>query len=714
MSIAEAEQGSPLTRRALSPIIRLMKPFLLEVGTEEIPPSFLAPAAGELERRIRALLAEHEIEVGPGETFYTPRRLAVRFASVAVERPARTVEVQGPPVRAAFDKDGKPNKTGAGFARSHGRTEKDLIKKSTPKGEYVFVSKEEPALPTTKLLAAKLADLILGLPFAKTMRWHEDKTRFARPIRWLVCLLGDKPVEFSTAGLTSSDVSYGHRGTEKPVRISNPTRYEPALAGEMVVCRPETRRDAVLKGLGESLAGTEGEPVLDPELVEETVNITEYPVPVLCRFDEAYLSLPSEVLITALKKHQRSFAVRGKDGKLLPSFVAVADTPGCDRQAVGRWYEQAVESRLRDARFYFEQDMAKGLEPLVEEEKRVTWIEGVGTYFDKTEHLRALCSHLAGEIEKADARTLDRAALLAKADLLTNMVREKEFTSLQGRMGGIYARLLGEPAPVADAIAEQYLPTAADGEMPATLTGACLGIADRIDSIVATFLTGAIPTGSEDPFALRRQATAMMAIILQHNLDIDLDRLVSASLELFPSPNPAHSSKLRPFFQERLEALLGEKDIPYDITDAVLETTWHHPPRALASARALLEFRSRPDFERLIIGQKRVANILKGQDVSGLPDRKTLTEPAEKDLWSNAGRTEPGIDQAMARHEFVPALELLLTLREPIDRLFDDVLVMAEDEKLRMNRLRLLSYVRSLFRKVADLSRVVIEGEKAA
>ncbi len=688
-----------------------VKPLLLEIGTEELPPSLIAPAATELERQFRALLTEHDIAASESEVFYTPRRIAVRFAAVATERPARTVEVQGPPTKVAFGSDGRPTKTAIGFARSQGCTEKDLFTRPTPKGEYVFACRKEPALPTIALLADRLPAIVTGLPFARTMRWREGKTRFSRPIRWLVCLFGTEVVRFELAGVATGNMTYGHRGTTGPVCIPAATDYEQILAEQFVLCRPLARRKAVIDSIEKLCEESGGRPVLDPELVEETVNITEYPVPILCRFDPAYLELPAEVLITALKKHQRCFAVRGADEKLLPLFVAVADTPGCNQTLVGRWYEHAVESRLRDARFYFEQDLAKGLEALVEEEKRVTWIEEIGTYFDKTQHLRAICRHLAQTVRAADPAALDRAALLAKADLLTSMVREKEFTSLQGRMGGIYARLAGEPALVADAIAEQYRPVSTDDALPATIEGALLGIADRIVNIVGTFAIGEIPTGSEDPFALRRQAAGLLAIILRHNLEINLNQLISTTVGLFPTARPELSAKLEAFFQERLEAMLGDKDVPYDIADAVLGVAMEHPTRALAAATALIEFRRRPEFERLIIGQKRVANILKDQQVSGQPDPAIFAEEAEIQLWNQARIIEPQVTRAMAQFDFVLALELLLKLREPIDRLFDEVMVMAEDEKLRTNRLRLMLYIRSLFHKVADLSRIVLEGD---
>ncbi|MFO7676150.1 MAG: glycine--tRNA ligase subunit beta [bacterium] len=689
-------------------------PLLVEIGSEEIPPAFLAPTAAGLERRLRDRLAAEELDPGRSRAFYTPRRLAVLFEAVAPERPGREVEVQGPPRKAAFDAAGRPTRTAEGFSRAAGRTVADLYVKDTPRGEYVFLRRAEPPARAAALLEEALPGIIADLPFARSMRWLEDKTRFARPVRWLVGLLGEEVIPFRFAGLVAGRATRGHRRRPGPVELATAADYEAALTGNDIIADPGRRRAAAVEEITRLAAGVGATAVLDPELVEETVNITECPVPILCRFDPSHLALPGLILVTALKMHQRSFAVEGPGGGLLPHFVGVADTPGCDAAAVGRWFERAVESRLRDARFFFDADVKKGLAALVEEEKRVTWFEGMGSYHDKTGRIRALCIRLAGEAGGVDAALLDRAALLSKADLLTEMVREKEFTSLQGRVGGIYARLAGEPADVADAIAEQYLPVNAGDPLPATRAGALLAVADRVDNIVATFLAGEIPTGSEDPYGLRRQAAGTFAIIIEHGLSVDVRSLADAALALFPGREPDRAARLPGFFLEREAQALADRDVPYDIADAVIAAIGLLPLHVLTAARALVRFRDRPEFEKLVIGQKRVANILRGQRVEGEPDPARLVEPAEKELLRRAAAARPAIESAAAAHEWERALELLLGLREPIDRLFDEVLVMDKDEQTRLNRLRLLLAVRSLFRKVADLSRVVLEGEPAS
>jgi glycyl-tRNA synthetase beta chain len=566
------------------------------------------------------------------------------------------------------------------------------------------------------------------------MRWDASGTRFARPVRWLVCLFGSEPVRFRFGEIEACRETRGLRHAG-PTSFSIPSAdaYEETLKKHGIIPDPVARRAAIEAELAKLAASVSGEPVPDEVLLTEATGITESPELLLCSYDRAYLDLPAEVLVTSFREHQRCFAIR-KTGDsppersargtvpvlpLLPHFVAVTNTPGCDHRSVTGWYEKAAESRLRDARFFVESDLKRGLEALVADEKQVVWIEGMGSYFDKTERLRALCRHLAAQVPDADASALDRAALLCKADLLTNMVREKEFTSLQGRMGGIYARLLGELEPVARAIAEHYLPNYSGDELPKTREGALLSIADKLDNIVATFLTGEIPTGSEDPFALRRQATGLLTVILERRLPVDVAALVRAGVAQFGNPKPEHAAQIPGLFRERLNALLADQGTPYDVASAVMETSWQEPAQAILRATALTAYRARPEFEKLIIGQKRVANILKGlprlsaEENRGCtePQDALLTEPTEKLLWREARTVEPDLDRCLAAHDYSRAFELLLSLRPTIDRFFDDVLVMAEDKEQRANRLSLLNCVRNLFGKVADLSRIVIAGE---
>ncbi len=692
-----------------------MPVLLLEIGTEELPPGVIANSALELKHRVTELLQENGLGFEKEEVFFTPRRLTVRITGLPITKPASVVELLGPPKSAGFDREGKPTKTAIGFASAHGKRVEDLYVKTTPRGDYIFVKKELPPLPTREILLQNLPRLIITLPFPKTMRWQEGAIRFSRPIRWLLCVLDEELVPLEIDGLVAGNKTFGHRNfSNQPIFIPSPDEYERLLEKYKVIVCPKRRAEEVIAGINTLSEKVGGEVVEDPELIEATVNTTEFPFPILGEFNSDYLSLPREVLITALKMHQRCFSIQDKSKKLLPYFIAVTNSPECDQALVRSWYERAIDSRLRDARFFVEADLKTGLEPLVEKEKEVVWIEGLGSYYDKTQRLRELCRYLS-ETTKINHQPalLDRAALLCKTDLLSQLVREKEFTSLQGVAGGIYARLLGEPEEVAWAISEHYQPKGPEDKLPKTIMGGILSIADKIDNIVATYLTGETPTGSEDPFGVRRQATGVLLIILKYQLPVAISELVDKSLTLFREIGReigAVRNKVLELFRERLSAVLEENGIRYDVANAVLRTVWHTPHEALARAQALSHFRTTAtEFERLVIGQKRVANILRGQEVTGLPDPTLFTEEAEFSLYNSAQKVENELNQRLTAGDYQGALILLLSLRPEIDRLFDDVLIMHEEEKLRLNRLRLLSYLRSLFARVADLSEIVLD-----
>lgn len=690
-----------------------MSVFLLEIGTEELPPSVIGNAAKELSLRLLELLKENSIDFGKYDLFWTPRRLAICIHDLSAEKSATEIEIQGPPKKTCYDAKGNPTQMAIGFARSHNKTVNDLYVKTTKRGDYIFIRKIIPVVPTQEILVKHLPEIILGLPFPKTMRWDETNIRFPRPIRWIVCLLDSQVIPLLLGKVPAGRHTFGHRNfTPKPIELVNPSDYEAVLLAHRVIASPEKRLDFILNQLRTLASSIQGKFVDDEALLNETVNITEYPTAILGSFPHEFLSLPSAVLITALRMHQRCFSVQNEKLHLLPYFIAVTNTPDCDSAEVKRWYEQAIKSRLKDAHFFVQTDLKVGLEPLVEEEKKVTWIEGLGSYYDKTLRLKKICRYLADQVREVNPDLLDRAAHLCKADLLTNLIREKEFTSLQGIIGGIYARQLGENEIVADAISEHYLPRSADDVLPQSSAGALLSIADKIDNICAAYLTGNPPTGSEDPFGLRRQANGILLIILKNNWSIAIDELVQYTLQQLPTVKATSPVQMiLTLFQERLTAILTEKGIHYDVANAVLRTIWHTPAEALLRVLSLEHFRNSPEFEKLIIGQKRVANILRGQVVEGAPKAQLLIEPAEKELFSQAQTVESQLNQLLKNQKYTDALYLLLSLRPAIDRLFDDVLVMCPDSELRANRLKLLHYIRSLFGRIADLSEIVLEGK---
>jgi len=725
-----------------------MRDFLLEIGAEEIPASFLRPAATALEQEVVGWFRENRVACGASRVLFTPRRLAVLVRGVAEEQEAKTVELQGPPKKAAFDAAGKPTKTALGFAKSHGKEVKDLVVKATPKGEYVFVTKTIPAQPVIPLLTELLPQIIAKLPFPKNMRWAAGNFRFARPIRWIVALLGSETIPFKIEHVSSGNTTCGLRlAPKRELVIPAAGEYEKILEQAGIVVDPVRRQKVVADAIQSLLAG-KGELIPDEELLEETAGIVEAPWPVLCDFRPEYLALPPIVIVTALKKHQRCFAVRAQSGALLPRFVAVTNTPGCAAEEVRQWYEKAAESRLKDASFFIEEDRKVGLDGFVHQEEQVTWIEGLGTLKDKTARLVKLCEELAAAVNaggaretpsvtpqahptfvttssgptRVDVEALRRAALLCKADLLSNMVREKEYTSLQGVMGGIYARMLGESETTAQAISDHYAPRSIGDPLPATVAGKLLSIADKLDNLCAAFAFGSIPTGSTDPFALRRQTTGVLLTVLELGRRFDLRALLGKALELL-AQNMGQGSWVRgqapeelfsqicAFVRERLNLLLAEQGVKYDIANAALETAWFDPADARRRCLALAEFRQKAEFEKLIIGQKRVANILKGVDARLRVYEKLLQEKAEEALFDAARALDPKLAAAIAGHDYARAFELLLSLRAVIDTFFDDVMVMCDDQELSANRLALLSYVKSLFLRVADLSQIVVEAK---
>jgi glycyl-tRNA synthetase beta chain len=730
-----------------------MQDFLLEIGTEEIPASFLKPATEALERETVGWFNDNRVAFGRNRTVYTPRRLALLVSDVAEQQEAKTVELQGPPKKAAFDPEGKPTKTALGFARTHGKEVADLVVKTTAKGEYVFVTKTIPAQPVIPLLSVALPAIVARLPFPKNMRWASGDFRFARPIRWIVALLGSEAIPFKIEDVSSGNTTCGLRlARVRELAIASPGEYEKTLEQAGIVADPVRRQQAVAEAIQAVLAG-KGELIPDEELLEETAGIVEAPCPVLCDFRPEYLALPPIVVVTALKRHQRCFAVRHPSSRsLLPMFVAVTNTPGCAADEVRQWYEKAAESRLKDASFFIEEDRKVGLDGFLHQEEQVTWIEELGTLKDKTARLIRLCEELAALVNagragetsgvipqahptfvttssgptRVDLEALRRAAQLCKADLLSNMVREKEYTSLQGVMGGIYARMLGESETTAQAIADHYAPRSIGDPLPATAAGKLLSIADKLDNLCAAFVSGSIPTGSTDPFALRRQTTGALLMVLELERRFDLRAMLRVGLELLGNVESRKVEKSRSqesadaeaklfdqlaaFVRERLNLLFAEQGVKYDIANAVLEVAWFDPADARKRCAALAQFRSTEEFEKLIIGQKRVANILKGVDARLTVDEKLLQEKAEAALLDAARALDPKLAAALTGQDYARAFELLLSLRAVIDTFFDDVMVMCDDQELSANRLALLASVKSLFLRVADLSQIVVEG----
>jgi glycyl-tRNA synthetase beta chain len=691
----------------------MMKDLLLEIGTEEIPASFLAPAAESLKMIFVKFFIENRVGFGEIKSFYTPRRLALIIKGVSQKQKEEILEVQGPPKKYAFDEQGNPSKVAEGFAKTNQVKVKDFYFKQTAKGEYVYVKKQAQQLSLEQLLKGNFTELLFSLQFPKSMRWQENsRLRFARPIRWITLLYADKPITIEVDGLKSSNFTFTHRNANRQkVKIVKVRQYDKILKKYSVIVKPAERKEYIRKHVNTLAREVRGQVVQDDELLDETTNICEMPTPILCEFNSEYLDLPPVVLITALKTHTRSFAINSiASENLLPNFIAISNTPTSSIRQVAYWYEEAVEARLEDAKFYFDEDLKFGLEKRVEEEKKVVWIENLGTLFDKTSRLEKISYVIAQRLPSINNHTLLRAAYLCKADLLTNMVREKEYTSLQGIMGGIYANRSGEQELTGQIISEHYLPKSANDKLPQSNEAAILSIADKLDNIIGAFVINEIPSGSLDRFGLRRQANAVFTVCLDKKLYFDLAPVIEIHFTYFNKPEETNLLKrIKEFFIERLEAVLLDRGIKYDIANAVLASGKINGLDIFNRAQTLTEFRSADQFEALVIGQKRVNNILKGINDLYVITQEVFKEHAEHELYIKSKGIESELNGLVANHNYKDALNLLLSLRPFIDTFFDKVLVMTENENLRNNRLGLLQYIKILFLKVADLSEIVIQ-----
>jgi glycyl-tRNA synthetase beta chain len=606
----------------------------------------------------------------------------------------------------------------------------------TEKGIYVQARVQKIGRPAAEVVLPILAAATRAMPFPRTMRWTKSDLRFARPIRWLVALLGEEVLPVAMDGIAAGRETRGIRFHRSgPFAVRNADEYLRVLAENGVVLDPAARAQAIASGLADEARKAGGKLVEDPDLLAEVANLVAWPSVVSGAIDGDFLALPRDVVTTAMRAHQRYFAVESTaggtagGGKLLPRFLCVVNGPlggaaGLDPERVRGGHERVLRARLADARFYWERDSARGVEGREPELAGVVWQEGLGSLADKTERLAALARLIvagdgaASGWDPALAPVVERAARLAKVDQVSEMVRDgKEFTGLQGRIGAEYARVAGEDAAVCAAIADQYLPRGAEDALPATLAGSALATADKLDHVVGAFVAGKIPTGSEDPFAVRRAANGLLRILVEADRHVSLDRLIERALELFRpfwgERDPAVVRvELRDFFMQRIDAFLADRGIRYDLADATVHGSMDDPADVRRRAEALAEYSASPDFAPLVIGYKRVANILRGVDRVPPLDPQGLSEPAERELHAAAAAAAGRIREHRAGRRFGAALAELLALRKPIDRFFDDVMVMVDEEAVRNRRLALLGEVRELFTGTWDLSRVVVEGEK--
>lgn len=682
--------------------------LLLEIGTEEIPAKFMPGILEQLKGLAEKKLQELRVPFASVTVFGTPRRMTFIADGVEETQASTVIESKGPSIKIAFGPDGAASKAAQGFARGQGIAVEDLIVRD----EYVYAVKQLTGQAVIELLPAFLTDIVESLSFPKNMRWADHDFRFVRPIRWLVALLDDKIIPIEITGVKSGRNTIGHRFLSKgEVEIASAGDYEKVLREHFVLVDQDERREMIRQQVEELAQKEGGVAEIDEDLLEEVVYLVEYPTALCGHFDDKFLTLPKEAVITPMREHQRYFPVLTADGKLLAKFITVrnGNSEGLDIVAHGN--ERVLRARLSDAEFFFNEDTKIKLEERLEKLKTVVFQEGLGNIYDKSVRLADIAMTLKKNLNvQVDEDILQRTALLSKTDLVTGMVCE--FTELQGVMGREYALLDGEKTEVAQGIFEHYLPRFAGDELPTTDIGRLVGIADKIDNIAATFSRGLIPTGSQDPYALRRQAIGIINILVDGNYHLPLIKTIIAVLGMLNVPaakNGELLAQLQEFFLQRVKNMMGDQGIRYDVIDAVLNEKANDDIVDLfVRAKALAEYVTTPEAAESIQAFTRVANLCKKAEGETIIKESLFVETAEKELYEVVCRLQKETIPALVAYNYADVLRLMNEVSAPVNKFFDTVMVMDKDENVKNNRLALLVQVKETASMVADLSAIVL------
>ncbi len=685
--------------------------FLLEINTEEMPVSHVNSALFQLETKFKQELIEQQVEIANLKTYGSCRRL-VLVADLAPYQKERKIEIIGPPKVVAFLKDGSPSTAAQGFAKSQGVGVDELEVIKTEKGEYVGLRKFEKGKATQEILTEIIPRLISNLSFPKMMRWGEVLLKFSRPIKNIMSVFGGNLVSFTVGGICSIDFTFGHKiHAPQKIKIKSFDDYKTLLLDNKVVIEPEERRKIILNQIEKNLASLGGHILYDEQLLEKLTYDVEYPYVFLGSFPKKYLSLPLEVLSTALKEGQSLFSVvKGK--KQLPYFLGVADNYKDTRELIKRGNERVLKARLDDAKFFWQQDLKTPLKKRVPSLKKIIFQEKLGSYEDKVNRLKKIVSYLANRLRQKKIKSdLIQAAELAKVDLLTEMVRE--FPSLQGKIGGLYAQKEGYPATVWKAIYEHYQPLSLEEDSPLTLAGALLSIADKLDSVVGVIGLGIEVSGSKDPFGLRRNAQGICKIILEKKLNFSFSRLLDKVITVYGDRLKKNKSETKKschnFFTSRLQYIYEKQGYRYDLVKAALKADADNIYYSSLRVKALDSLKNSAHFEPMILIAKRVNNILRHQPRYRIvPD--LFVEKEEKELYTTFSIIKKNVQPLISQGDFLRAQRFIFRMRAIIDNFFDNVLVMTDDKKLRRNRLALLQAISKLFFQIADYSQIVVEG----
>lgn len=685
----------------------MRKDLLLEIGTEEIPARFMPGILSQVASVAKTKFKELRIDYQEVRTIGTPRRIALIMKGVEQMQADISEENKGPSVKVAFDADGNPTKAGLGFARGQKVDSKDL----SVKDGYVYARVHIAGKETAVLLREVLPELIQGLNFPKNMRWADLDMKFVRPIKWIVALFDCEIIPFAIARVKSGNTTRGHRFLSKgDIVIPSATDYERILEENFVIVDQDRRRSMICSQIEALAAEKGGYADITEELLEEVVHLVELPTALCGTFEDKYLKLPPETVITPMREHQRYFPVMAKDKKLMPLFITVRNGNGANLEIVQHGNEKVLRARLADAQFFFEEDCKIKLIDRLEKLKTVVFQEGLGTIYDKTQRLGKLATFLAERIgcDGAVLPVIARAAQLAKTDLVTGMVCE--FTELQGIMGRAYARLNGESEDVASAIYGHYLPRFSGDALPESIAGQCISIADKMDNIVATFSRGLVPTGSQDPYALRRQALGIVHILIMAKSSISLTALIHEAMRLLHITDVGKKEKLTmdimEFFRLRLKNVLMEETVRYDIVDAVLSTGSDDLYAAYQKAKAVAQEIEKSGMAEAIQAFVRVSNLAKKVERTKI-EETLFKEKEEVNLYKAYVSTESAVRSLVDSEDYAGAIDAMMDLIEPINVFFTQVMVMDKEEAIRDNRLALLNAITHVVHQVADFSKIV-------
>ncbi|HEX9758995.1 MAG TPA: glycine--tRNA ligase subunit beta [Nitrospiria bacterium] len=690
----------------------MSKELFLEIGTEEIPAVFLPPALGQLEKLAETMFQNHRIAFSGLKTLGTPRRLVLLCEDVSVQQTDVEMETLGPARRISYDPQGHPTPAAKGFAKSQGVEVEDLSFKTTEKGEYICVKKLEKGEKTFSLLKTIFPELISSLHFPKSMRWNGGKVRFARPIRWIVALFNDQVVPFSLGKVRAGSFSRGHMAIPSPgktksiqFKFKGITQYLQEARKYHVLVDPIERKVKIEKEIGRLTRGG-AEVIPDQELLELTTNMVEFPVAIKGGFHREFLELPREVLINAMREHQGYFPIEDPKGKLLPQFISVCDVKASKMNVIRKGNERVLRARLADARFFFKKDRKEGLDKRVDELKGMTFHQGLGTLYEKTQRLQALGEFLANQWDGFSIDQIRRAAFLSKADLRTEMVGE--FPKLQGIMGGEYARFQGEETEVYQAISEQYLPGFVGDHLPQTEAGTALAIADKLDSLTGFFGINRAPSGSQDPYGLRRQALGIGLILIGKQKRLSLVGAITEGIRVYQGkikrPSQELGEALLDFFKQRISYLLTQEGFRTDLVTAILDRC-DDPFDARERLIALVQLSRQTGFNELIVAFTRVMNILP-KGFEGEVQAERFQDEVERNLFGLFQKTEKTVLPLMDEFKYSKALAELVSLKPFIDTFFEKVLVMDPDPQIRQNRLALMKGLRDLFWLFGNFSKI--------